>query len=240
MEIHNVIYTIRQLANKTVSRGCTEAEALQAAIKVGELLKVYNLSMDKVFLGDAKCITGQVDTGRNNRHPVDYCLISISEFCDCYVWRHRDWEGGKKTSAKYFFFGLEADVEMAKYLYANIFQAIETETQRFKRSDAYCFTTHHRRLLSVSFQKGMAGRISKRLQEMMQGRQQEEAVGQNSLVVVKRGKVKDEFESLSLGLKQAPSNHRPIATGAYAAGKVAANKVNFNRPIQGKVSGYLK
>ena len=44
-ELGKVKARIRALAAKTVERGCSEAEAMAAAAKVGELLDVYGLSM---------------------------------------------------------------------------------------------------------------------------------------------------------------------------------------------------
>lgn len=247
MEINRVIENIRALTNKTVANGCTEAEAIAAAMKIGELLKVYNLSMDKVFIGNAKCITGSIDTGQRRRHPVDGCVVAIAGFCDCRVWF-----GHTLDNSIYNFFGLETDVEMAKYLYTVIRSAILAETGRYKRSDAYINTQYHRKRLSVSFQKGMAHRISARLNEMKKTRHEEEEQESmvihpmlamtpgTSLVLVKRKKVDDEFEQLNLGLRRAACNHHAgLNSDAYYDGVAAGDKVNLNRPINGQPAGYL-
>lgn len=246
MEINKIIDLIRDLTKKTVRNGCTEAEAFSAATKIGELLKVYNLSMDKVFLGETKCLTGEVDTGRQSRHPIDGCLIAIAEFCDCFVWHHKEY----KANSSYKFFGLETDVEMVKYLYSMILQAIETETGKFKLAPAYVNADMHRKRLTSSFQKGMVGRISSRLSKMTRQRQNEETEEeilvpngtstQTSLIVVKRNKVKDEYEKLSLGLRKHQSVNHRIHLSAYDAGKAAGEKINLNRPINVQVAGYLQ
>ena len=80
MELQRVIQTIRDLTRKTTQKGCTEAEALAAARKVGELLKVYNLSIDRVFLGESKCIKAEILTNRRRKHPIDNCVMAIAEF----------------------------------------------------------------------------------------------------------------------------------------------------------------
>jgi len=53
--LQKVIGLIRELSNKTIDRGCTEAEAFSAMKKIDELLTVYNLSLDKVFLDSVEC-----------------------------------------------------------------------------------------------------------------------------------------------------------------------------------------
>jgi hypothetical protein len=252
MEIHRVIENIRALTRKTIANGCTEGEAISAAAKIGELLKVYNLSMDKVFLGDAKCITSSIDTRQKRRHPVDTCVVVIAAFCDCRVWFSSSYQ---RTSI-YNFFGLETDTEMAKYLYQVILNAILTETTNYKNSSAYRLPVFDpplkksRKSLSVSFQKGMARRISIRLREMKSARQNEEeeesppiilagSTG-TSLVLVKRKKVEDEFEKLGLSIKRAARPNMNVNYTAYNDGMKAGNKVNLARPLNWKVVGYLK
>jgi hypothetical protein len=55
-ELEKVKARIRALAARTVDRGCTEAEAIAAAQKVGELLEVYGLSMSEVELRQEACV----------------------------------------------------------------------------------------------------------------------------------------------------------------------------------------
>jgi hypothetical protein len=244
MEIQKVIGLIRELTKKTVGNGCTEAEAFSAARKVGELLKVYNLSMDKVFLGESKCVTDSIPTGRQRRHPIDYCVVAIAEFCDCRIWfSHSPFPGQYR---EYKVFGLETDVEMCKYLYNMVYNAIEGETARFKQTDVYTKGVR-RKQLSVSFQKGMSVRISNRLQNMMILRHKEEtqegvafaeATG-TSLVVVKRNKVEDEFEALNLGLRKAARAAFSVNDTAYGHGQQAGERVNLNRPMGGEAVGLL-
>ena len=259
MEIQSVIQNIRDLTKKTMTNGCTEAEAMSAARKIGDLMKVYNLTMDRVFLGESKCITGVIETGKKRRHPIDGCVVSIAEFCDCRIWCSHSGTGGWSPTGRwssdkdYKIFGLESDVDMAKYLYSIVWDAMETATAEYKASDAYLAGKDlygwgvSRKRLSVSFQRGMARRISQRLQEMMENRHREEddesplleSTG-TSLVVVKRKKVEDEFESLGVILTKAAHVDHKIDHKSYNAGSNAGDKVNLNRPLAGKVMGYLK
>ena len=233
METNRIIAIIRDLTRKTVKNGCTEAEAMSAAEKVSKLLKDYNLSMDKVSLEEAICITDKILTGKRNRHPISLAILSIVHFCDCRGWS----QGGV-----YYIFGLETDVSMAKYLYDIIYNAMETELSAFKKSSLYISPNAHRRTLSTSFLKGMAIRIAERLRLMAHKRHDEEKLvvsSGTSLVVVKKTKVDEEFTKLNLKFN---SNQQKlwVHVAAYKAGKVAGNKVNINRPLRGRVAGRLE
>jgi hypothetical protein len=244
VELEQVIQNIRLLTRKTVSKGCTEAEAMAAATKIGELMRVYNLSMDRIFLNDAKCITRGISTGRNRRHPIDKCLIAIAEFCDCKVWFDKS-----DAISKYNFFGLEPDTEMATYLYTTILGSIERETDTFKETNIYTDATCHRKRLSVSFQKGMVRRINDRLQEMTTKRKHQEDIeipkittdnGTTSLMVIKYSKVEDEYAKLSLHLRKTYNQSRCVNMSAYNEGVQRGNSVNLSRPIQrGCIAGLL-
>ena len=252
MEIQKVIETIHHLTNVTTKRGATEGEAWVAARKIGELLKIYNLSMDRVFLGETKCVTLKVETEGYSRRPIDSCVVAIAEYCDCRVWFDHQYNRatGKRLNSVYCFFGLPTDTEMAKYLYTIIREAIETETEDFKQTDTYLYpsrnTRRYRKTLTTNFQRAMAHRISARLTEMTQERQVEESVNipgtGTSLVLVKLDKVKDEFEELNLHLKRCASAGSRYDHDAREAGREAGDRVNFNRPVNGgsNIAGFLQ
>src|ERR1700748_2874066 len=95
---------IRALAEKTVSNGCTEAEAMAAAEMVGRLLERYALSMEEIDVREALCVHVEVPIGGKQRRPIDGCVTAIARFCDCRVWVSRD-----DVMPCYVFFCFEAD-----------------------------------------------------------------------------------------------------------------------------------
>ena len=103
---------IQGLRAKTIDNGCTEGEALAAAAKVAELLDRYDLSLTDVELRDAPCERRAYETHRKKRIPLDDCIGAIADFCDCRVWREKNPAG----EARYVFFGLRSDIEVAHYL----------------------------------------------------------------------------------------------------------------------------
>ena len=126
-ELTRVKARIKALAEKTVSNGCTEAEAMAAAEMVGRLLERYALSMEEIDVREAQCIRVEVPIGGKQRRPIDGCITSIARFCDCKVWISRD---GDVPS--YVFFGFESDTTLASYLYSLINHAMWTELESFR------------------------------------------------------------------------------------------------------------
>src|SRR3981081_2247381 len=96
---------IQGLRSKTTDNGCTEAEALSSAAKVAELLDRYDLSLTDVEIRDAPCERREYETYRKKRIPLDGCIGSIANFCDCRVCREKNPAG----EARYVFFGLRSD-----------------------------------------------------------------------------------------------------------------------------------
>src|SRR5256885_439383 len=101
---------IQALRAKTIENGCTESEALAAAAKVAELLDRYDLSLTDIEIRETPCEQRAFETQRKKRVPLDGCVGAIALFCDCRVWREKN-AGGE---ARYVFFGLRTDVEVAQ------------------------------------------------------------------------------------------------------------------------------
>ena len=89
-ELSRVKARIKALAEKTVSNGCTEAEAMAAAEMVGRLLERYALSMEEIDVREQRCVQVEVPIGGKRRRPIDGCVTAIARFCDCKVWVSRD------------------------------------------------------------------------------------------------------------------------------------------------------
>jgi hypothetical protein len=113
---------IRALLSKTTEKGATEAEAIAAAEKAGELMRAHRLTMtdievkaepvDNVYLD-------RINTVRSS--PADRCVPGIQEYCGVRIWFTTDADRVSRLRV----LGLKADVEMAAYLYQMITGAIE-------------------------------------------------------------------------------------------------------------------
>ena len=127
---------IQGLRAKTTDNCCTEAEALLAAAKVAELLDRYDLSLTDVEIRHAPCGRREYETHRKKRIPLDDCIGAIANFCDCRVWREKNQAG----EARYVFFGLRQDIEVAHYLTELIDSAVRAAASSLPLSkllDAY-------------------------------------------------------------------------------------------------------
>ena len=132
-ELARVKARIRALAARTVERGCSEAEAMAAAAKVGELLEVYGLSMSEVELREEACLQRVMVFDDPRRQAMNWLFPALLRFTEC-----RGWTVGR---ADYVMFGLEPDVQMAEYLMHGIASALGTEEARFRAGADYAART---------------------------------------------------------------------------------------------------
>jgi Protein of unknown function (DUF2786) len=229
-EITRVKARIKALAEKTVSNGCTEAEAMAAAEMVGRLLERYALSMEEIDLREERCVQLNVPIGGKQRRPIDGCVTAIARFCDCKVWVARD-----GVTPSYVFFGFEADTALGGYLFNVIDRAMRTELSVF-RTGYLRLKGAARRRASKSFQQGMAARVADRLDEMHRERDASVAAQRSSgtaLILVKHQVVEDAFRQTEIRLVSAGSLSGVRMDGAFRQGLAAGDRVNLNRPVAG-------
>jgi Protein of unknown function (DUF2786) len=229
-ELEKVKARIKALAEKTVSNGCTEAEAMAAAEMVGRLLERYALSMDEIELREERCVQVEVPLGGKQRRPIDGCVTAIARFCDCKVWLARAEEG-----SRYVFFGFTADTTLAAYLFGVIDRAIRHELETFRLSQLHLTGAPLRRA-GVSFQHGMAARISERLEAMHAARESSVAAQRTTgtaLILVKHSAVEEAFREISIRLVSAGGLKRSI-NAAFHSGFAAGDRVNLDRPVAGR------
>jgi len=226
---------IQGLRSKTTDNGCTEAEALLAAAKVAELLGQYDLSLTDVEIRDAPCEEREYETYRKKRIPLDACIGAIANFCDCRVWREKNQAG----EARYVFFGLRSDVEVAHYLTELIDNAVRSELGRYKTSAGYRRFRHQdRHVANSSFTLGMVASIADKLTAMTRERDavNRDAVNNGTrrdLVILKASVVDAELEKLDLKLRTVRRATRMVSPTAYEAGETAGASLAINPGIRG-------
>lgn len=228
-ELTRVKARIRALTEKTVSNGCTEAEAMAAAEMAGRLLERYALSMDEIEVREARCVQAEIPLAGRQRRPIDGCVPAVARFCGCKVWLSRD-----EAGARYVFFGFESDVALATYLFSVIDRGMQTELVRFRRANAALRGVPLRQA-SVSYQQGMAGRIAERLETMLAAREAEVSARRSdstALMIVKHQVVEDAFRQTTIRLVSA-RRAGVRANGAYRQGYEAGDRINLNRPVKG-------
>jgi Protein of unknown function (DUF2786) len=221
---------IQGLRSKTMDNGCTEAEALLAAAKVAELLDRYDLSLTDVEIRDAECEQREYETYRKKRVPLDGCIGAVADFCDCQVWREKNQVG----EARYVFFGLRFDIEVAHYLTEVIDNAVRFELGRYKISAGYRRFWHQdRHIANSSFTLGMVASIADKLKAMKRERDAVNYGTGRDLVVLKASVVDAELEKLDLKLRTVRRTTRMVVPAAYEAGGVAGASLAINPGIRG-------
>jgi len=221
---------IQGLRAKTTDNGCTEAEALLAAVKVAELLDRYDLSLTDVEIRNAQCEQREYETPRKKRIPLDDCIGAIANFCDCRVWREKNPAG----ESRYVFFGLRSDIEVAHYLTELIDNAVRSELGRYKNSADYRRFRHQdRHVANSSFMLGMVASIADKLTAMKQERDVVINGTGRDLVVLKASVVDAELEKLDLKLRTVRRATRMVSPTAYEVGETAGASLAINPGISG-------
>jgi hypothetical protein len=218
---------IQGLRSKTTDNGCTEAEALLAAAKVAELLDRYDLSLTDVQFRTAQCGQRHYETRRKKRIPLDDCIDAIANFCDCRVWREKSQSG----NARYVFFGLPSDIEVAHYLTELIDNAVRSELGRYKNSAGYQGFRHQdRHVANSSFTLGMIASVADKLRAMKRERDAVKDGSGRDLVVLKASVVDAELAKLDLNLRtvSVPGITRMVSPTAYEAGEAVGASLTIN------------
>jgi len=217
---------IKALTDKTVSNGCTEAEAMAAAEMVGRLLERYALSMDEIEIRDSACVQVEIPLGGRQRRPIDGCVTAIARFCDCKVWLARD------GAPRYVFFGFADDTTLASYLFAVIDRAMRNGVEAF-RLEHPRLAGVKLRTASLSFQQGMAARVAERLEEMHSAREETVAAKRatgTALILVKHRTVEDAFAKIDIRLVSGGRRQLRL-NGAFRSGQAAGDRINLARPV---------
>lgn len=231
---------VAKLLNMTLDKGASEAEALMAANKAGELMAHWDIQASELSLKNTKCITGRVPCRTYmNRMVGEGFVVRLAKFCDCMIWH-----SGTAENRKYNFFGMPQDTEVACYLYDILSEACMTELELYKQSE------HHAeqialgrsgRITRSDFLRGMEDRLSARLYDMTKEKAQTiKAATGTALVLVKDAQIKEDFENLGMKLRSKTRRIKGARNyNAQEAGWAAGGRVNINPGVGERKQGRL-
>ncbi|NKC31240.1 DUF2786 domain-containing protein [Falsiroseomonas selenitidurans] len=227
-ELEKVKARIRALAAKTTDRGCSEAEALIAAQKVGELLEVYGLTMSEVELREELCIQRETVLTGPRTQALGGIFMAIIRMTET-----RGWMNGRYG---YVLFGLEPDVLMGVYLLHLVAGAVDHEEAVFRASEAYRRSRRTPQQRLRSFRYGFAERVAARMDELAAHRRQAAAAAQanstgTALVLVKEQRLAEAFRGLGIRLRSRTTTRRVADGAAYRHGMEAGGRVGLERPV---------
>lgn len=229
---------IKALLAKTTDSGCTKDEALNAAEKAAELMEHYDIQASELDYKDAVCINKSTKQRKYGRQRLTTIITAIAQLTDTKTWSTN--HEGIVT-----FFGFEADVDVACYLFDTLSDAILFELDQYKKSDEYINLTsngyYHGRTLTTSFIHGIEERIFERIIELANQKHEnvEEATG-TALVLVKEAKVKEDFDDLGLRLRSV-TRYRTVGSDiARNTGSAAGDRLNIGTGVGETRRGQLK
>ena len=134
---------VKALLSKTVSNGCTEAEALAAAEKAADLMKQYDLSAEELDVTES-IVSCSIKV--NPRYRLYACIAHATNTVIL------------RSSGRMVFHGVEPGPEIAVYLFNLCNRAIDTALNDFKKDRFYKSrrTMKTRRAASNDFVKGIS------------------------------------------------------------------------------------
>jgi hypothetical protein len=118
---------IRKLLDRTVDRGCTEAEAEAAMDAAARLMREHGLTRDDLVMTMERC-RRPVTKGSS---PRDWVLMAIAKGLGCSVLRII----GSDAHAQ--FYGAEPAPQIAAYIADRCLIALETEPRQFRQTTYY-------------------------------------------------------------------------------------------------------
>lgn len=214
---------IRSLASRTEDNGVTEAEAMEAAAKIGALLAQNDLELSQVMLDGMKSemVKEWVFAPDDSAGSI---IVGIGKLCSLIVYRDTG-----SVGTRYALFGHNVDVELAKYLWEVCSNAMEHDWVQYGSKHGF------KRTQRDSFRMGFSGRVHGRLLELKAQRDAEHArhvrmSGCTDLVVVKDQIVKVEWEKE--GIQLTKGRARTVHDrAAFREGRAAGERVNLSNPI---------
>lgn len=172
-EREKILARINALKAKTTANGCTEAEAIEAAKKVVELLQKYGI--EEAELEDIKTDTygaaaREESTGKVYRtwHPTHILWTRIANICGVRILLYE---------TKLLFFGEKNDVLTAFYMVDLFKNTADTEFKRYRRTQVGrdAKKQHHGMTVKASWMGGFVYRMSQRLDSLLEEKKMAEA-----------------------------------------------------------------
>lgn len=236
---NRILSLIRELQKHTIENGCTEAEALQAAQKISELLETYQLELadlnlinDDLYSALSRTYGGG-STRRRCWHETFQTWSAVADFTDTLYWCRED---------QLVFFGSSTDCEIAFFLCDLFKNTAELEWQTFRRLKSGRTDRRGR----ASFMAGFSLRIKERLLQLKKTRAQNVTKEPTSraLVILKEQVVAQKFSDYQrvTGLRLRTSSRGSMTDydmPTYVAGAAAGSRTTITVGIGKHARKYL-
>ena len=223
-----IIERIRNLRAKAADAAASEAEANQAAAMAAKLLSKYDLEECDLNSTDSsnRGTVGGYQTHKRDIHTaLRQCAGAIAKLTETSAYRE---DGTLK------FIGTGPDVEMALYLVEMIRGAADRSWKDHRKLHGSSMGRAEMNRRRKSFMIGFGERLAERIRELAKERQrQRETHTGTDLVVIKKDIIEATKQELGLRLSKPRRRASHINMHSYAAGQMAGDNVNLNRPVEG-------
>lgn len=212
---NKILDRIRQLRNRTVDRGCTEAEAVEAAAKVAQLLADNDLTMDEVEIRATPFTCEDTALEADIGERIWLVAEAIAHLTDCRTWV-------SPTGAdpvRIFFFGLAHESEIANYLLAICSRAMRDDLSRAAKQWAL-YRPNVRRRRRGAFLDGMADSLARRIRALKTPRPPGKGI-----VVLKDALVEAELERLGMRFRDQRGRMPNDLDDGFLDGRIAGDRV---------------
>jgi Protein of unknown function (DUF2786) len=229
-EREGLLDKVRGLLSKTVTNGCTEAEALTALSKARAMMDAYCVTEGELNLTkDEKAILRREPPGTKDPHRIKQFLQpSVAQFCNCQGWhQHRDKGGGL------VFCGLQSDAQFATWLLDALTAFVQAELVKHLMEADYADKQESREGIR-GFVLGCTDRISQRLNDLCKQSAAVATSNTKALAVIKGQAVQAKLDELGLKFRSCSSSCSTWDVSSYAAGKAAGDRASFGRPVSGR------
>ena len=231
---------IRALLAKTVENGCSEAEAMAAAELVGKLMAQYNISMTEVEVANEEYDEVEMESGAKKKTAMIHVVSAIGDFTDTKRWLKEDKGYTRKgrvatTNRVYVFWGTKKDIEIARYLYDLIKEAIRAGYRNYMNERTENGEENGAQV-KKSFQTAMAIRIAKRLRQMKKDQMAQASTETGIVPIDKLSVIEKKYAEMHQDEEFKPvtvNTGDGLLADAYMAGLDAGDKVSIVPGING-------
>ncbi|PYE87525.1 DUF7168 domain-containing protein [Phyllobacterium leguminum] len=208
---------INALRQRTTARGCTEAEAMEAAAKMAELMREYGLSDDELDMTQEAA-----RLHASERSPRATLWAAIARCTNTAAMLSSSLDG-----RVIIFIGKEPGPEIAAYLHDVCETAITHEVKKFKKSEFYRRrrSTATRKQASAEFTSGLVFSLTMRLLDLFKPRISAREIQQAE---AERDRRYPETRSV-----KTPA-YKPRFDHARYAGALAGDNVNIAHGVRGR------
>ena len=228
---------IKALLSKTQEAGCTEEEALNAAILAAKLQAEYNITLTETeLLAEGFERIDIVWTSERHQFIEDRIATEVARFTSTRCWVNRpSFSHGTKRQPKrliykMIFCGLKSDVIFARWLLEALRDYIDRAGTFFVVTN--CLIGPERSMAYKSFVLGVCARVVERLRLAKLEDVVQSDTGRALVVVDKQALIAAYLKEQGVTLEKMSGTTDYIRNSqAYQQGKIAGENVGLNRPI---------